>query len=106
MLDLEGLSMAAMELISYAGSAKSRYISALAIAKEHRFNDAAAMIKEGDACIAHAHKSHMGLLEKEANTLTPQVSLLMMHAEDQFMSCETIKLMVQEFIEIYKKEVN
>ena len=28
--------------------------------------------------------------------------MLVLHAEDQFMSCETIKVLVLEIIEIYK----
>ena len=44
----------------------------------------------------------MELLQKEASENTPQVSMLVLHAEDQFMSCETIKLMALEIIELYK----
>lgn len=104
MLDLEQLSATAMEIITYSGGAKSSYIQAMQLAKKHQFEESQLKMDEGDSIIKHAHAQHMELLQKEAEKNEPQVSMLVLHAEDQFMSCETIKIMVQEFIEIYKKE--
>lgn len=104
MPDLEQLSATAMEIITYAGVAKSSYIQAMQLAKKHQFSEADRMLHEGDNVLKQAHKFHMEMLQKEAEENEPQVSMLLLHAEDQFMSCETIKLMVQEFIELFKKE--
>ena len=103
MIDLEKLSGIALQLISYGGCAKSMYVEALNLAKKNEFEKADAKIAEADNMIANAHKLHLELLQMEAEENMPQVSLLIVHAEDQIMNCETIKIMVLEFMEIYRK---
>lgn len=103
MADIEALSMKAMEIVTYAGMAKSNYINALKSAKQENYAQAEELLKEGDSMMALAHDSHMGLLQKEAETLEPQVCLMIVHGEDQIMSCETIKLLVIELMEVYRK---
>ena len=41
---------------------------------------------------------HLQLLQQEMNTQEPQITMLMAHAEDQLMSAETIKTLIQEII--------
>lgn len=101
MADVEALSMQAMEIITYAGMAKSSYVNALKQAKQGEKEQAAQTLKDGDKMIAKAHESHFGLLQKEAQTGEPQVSLMILHAEDQLMACETIRLMAAELMELY-----
>lgn len=102
MVDIEGLTMQAMAIVTYAGMAKSSYINALKCAKKQQYEEAKALLKEGDSMLAQAHDSHMGLLQKEAETLEPQVCLMIVHGEDQLMSCETVKLLVTELMELYE----
>ncbi len=104
MADVEALSMQAMEIITYAGMAKSGYVNALKQAKQGEVKEAAETLKEGDRMIAKAHESHFGLLQKEAQTGEPQVSLMILHAEDQLMACETIRLLVTELMELYEAQ--
>ena len=103
MLDLEQLGSAAMEIIAYAGVAKSNYVEAARLARAYRFDEATALIDEGDAVMKNAHDAHLALLQKEAQQNTPQVSMLILHAEDQFMSSETMKLFALEIMEVYRK---
>ena len=103
MPDLEKLSVVAMEIITYSGAAKSTYIEAMHLAKKQQVAEANAKLEEGDNFLKEAHEKHLALLQKEALENEPQVSMLVMHAEDQFMSCETIKIMVKEFMEIYQE---
>lgn len=104
MADVEALSMQAMEIVTYAGMAKSNFINALKQAKLGGAESALQSLKEGDHMMAQAHESHFGLLQKEVQTGEPQVSLLILHAEDQLMACETIRLLVTEFIEFYHQK--
>ena len=46
------------------------------------------------------------ILLKEVNTLEPQITLLMSHAEDQIMSAELVRVLVEELIEIYTNQKN
>lgn len=103
MLDLEQLGSTAMEIIAYAGVAKSNYVEAARMAREYRFAEATKLIDEGDAVMKDAHRAHLALLQKEAQENAPQVSMLVLHAEDQFMSSETMKLFALEIIEVYRK---
>ena len=60
-------------------------------------------IKHGEACYLNGHKQHAELITKEAGGERTEVCLLLMHAEDQLMAAETIKLLAVELIELYKK---
>lgn len=104
MVDLEKLSTTAMELISYGGCAKSMYMEALKLAKVFKFKEAVEKIHEADQMMAKAHHLHVQLLTLEANENVAQVSLMMVHAEDQLMNCETVKLLVTELMEIYEEK--
>ena len=61
------------------------------------------LIAEGERLTAEGHKSHTQLIQQEAAGEDVKLSLLLLHAEDQMMSAETIKIMVEEMIELYQK---
>lgn len=103
MLDLEYLGEVSMEIIAYAGVAKSKYIEAIKKARLYQFDEGMQLISEGDEMMHTVHDTHLKLLQKEAAENVAQSSLLVMHAEDQLMNSETIKLMALEMIEVYKQ---
>lgn len=87
------------ELLTAAGTAKSCYIEALQAAKEGNYAEADRLIQAGDDATLEGHRGH-GVL---AETPDMTVNLILAHVEDQMMSAETIKLMVAELIELYRK---
>lgn len=91
------------QLITSAGSAKSCYIEAIQKAKAGEFDEAEELIKQGDQMLHDGHGPHTDLVQKEAAGENVQLSLILMHAEDQMMSTEVFKIMAEEFIELYKK---
>ena len=96
MANVEQISQVAMQVITYAGMAKSNYLEAL---KYYRENDQTAYeqsMSNGDESFSQAHEAHLQLLQQEMNTQEPQITMLM--AEDQLMSAETIKTLIQEII--------
>ena len=95
-----------MQIIAYSGVAKSNYVEAVQLAKRLQFEDAYKKINDGDEVLKIAHENHMVLLQREAKEQTPQVSMMVLHAEDQFMSCETVKILALEVIELYKRIEN
>ena len=98
MANVEQISQVAMQVITYAGMAKSNYLEAL---KYYRENDQTAheqSMSNGDENFSLAHEAHLQLLQQEMNTQEPQITMLMAHAEDQLMSAETIKTLIQEII--------
>lgn len=80
-LDMEVLCM---QMIVDAGSAKSDYMEALQAVKA-------------------GHEQHAKLVQQEAAGDPVTMSLLLTHVEDQMMSTETVKLMVTELIDLYRK---
>ncbi len=100
---MEEMELICFKIISSVGEAKSDYISALEAAKKGEYDKAEEAIKHGDACYVNGHKQHAELIAKEADGQKTEVCLLLMHAEDQLMAAETIKLLVTELIAVYKK---
>lgn len=104
MVDVEKISLTAMEIITYAGLAKSNYMMALKEYKTGNKDNAAQKMEEGSAAFLNAHEVHSKILTDEMETLEPQVCLLLVHAEDQLMGAETIKLFVEELMELYAEK--
>lgn len=103
MVNIEKVSQVAMEIITYAGMAKSCYIEALQLFKQCKYEESYAKMEEGEKSFATAHGAHLETLSDEMRTQEPQITLLLTHAEDQLMGAETIKLLVQENIDTYKE---
>ena len=99
-LDMEVLCM---QMIVAAGSAKSDYMEALQAVKSGDYETAAAKMKSGDEQYAVGHEQHAKLVQQEAAGDPVTMSLLLTHVEDQMMSIETVKLMVTELIDLYRK---
>lgn len=90
------------QIIACSGTAKSLYIEAIQTAKSKDFEKVESLFNEADEVFVSAHKVHASLVQKEAQGIATEVSLLLVHAEDQMASCETIKLLAQEIIALYK----
>ena len=105
----EELELTLFQIITAAGGSKSSYIAAIQEAKEGNFRDAWQFVSDGDAFQSQAHDPHAKLLTQEAQLAmegknsADLVCLLLIHAEDQMMSCEVFKQMAVEFIELYEK---
>ena len=100
------LELVAFEIISNVGMAKSLAIEAIREARNNNFEAAESKIEEAKKFMVEGHHAHAGLITKEANGEALQFSLIIMHAEDQLMSAETIKDIAVELIEKKKKIVN
>jgi cellobiose PTS system EIIA component len=100
---MEGLELVSFQIIAAAGSARSSYIEALQAAKLGNYDEADALIKQGDADFIEAHHVHAELIQKFASGEDLGANILLIHAEDQVMSAEVLKIMSLEFIELYKR---
>ena len=102
---MEGMELICFQIIASVGSARSSYIEAIRNAREGNIEEAKKAIAQGDEEFQTAHKAHGELITKEAAGDKTDVSLLLLHAEDQLMSAETIKIVAEEFIELCKKVI-
>ncbi len=94
---MEELELISCQLIAAAGGAKSNYIEAIEASKNGKFDEAERLMKEGAQIYLTGHDAHLKLLQlsAEGNLNLP---LLLIHAEDQMMNCETIKILAEQMI--------
>jgi len=93
----------AFTIISNVGTAKSLVMEALFAAKEGDFESAEEKLEESKHFFVEGHKMHGSLIQREATGEKLEFSLILMHAEDQIMSVDTITLLVKEMIELYRR---
>lgn len=88
-----------MQLVAYAGAAKSTYIEALRAARKGSRDQAQALIGTGDKNYKKACSAHLELLARFAQAASDvKVDLLLLHAEDQLSSAETFRVLALEFL--------
>ena len=100
---MEDLELICFQIISHAGTAKSNYIEAMAKAKDGDFKKASELINEGIEEYRLAHKAHSSLITEEASGNKVEVGLLLMHAEDQLITTEVIRIVAEENIQLLKE---
>lgn len=100
----EKMQEIAFQIIAQVGTAKSMYIEAMNMAKTNKFEEANKMFKEADEIYSQAHKLHFELVQKESQGEDLPFSILFMHAEDQMLNTETIKIFAQEIIDLRKEK--
>lgn len=95
--------MIAMSLIASAGETRSMCIEALREAREENFDKAQQLLEEAETAIQSAHKTQMDLLVAEANGEKAEIGILLIHAQDHFMTSLLALDLSREIIEMYKK---
>ena len=100
---MEGIELICFQIISSVGMARSSFIEAIQEARNYNFENAEAKIKEGEEFFVKGHQFHAELIQQEASGNHVAPNLLLIHAEDQMMSAETIKIFAEEFIHNYKE---
>ncbi len=97
---LEEMQTAAFQIISFAGEARSCYVEAIQIARNGKMDEAKQKIEEGVQFYNQIHQVHASLIQREAAGEQLPFSLILMHAEDQMLTTETLKIMASEMIEM------
>ena len=100
---MEDMELVCFKIISAVGEAKSDYVAAINAAREGDFAKAEELLAHGESVFVKGHEAHAGLIQKEAAGEKSEFSLLLMHAEDQLMTTETLKMLVEELILTHKK---
>lgn len=100
---MDEVELVCFQIIKNVNQAKQAFNDAISCAKNNDFDQATTLIKEGSNFFNLAHQSHAECIQKEANGEISDITLLLMHAEDQLTSCESIKMMANEIIELRKE---
>ena len=95
--------MEIMSLITHSGEARSYAIEAIQDAKEGNIDDAMAKMKQSEEELQEAHNTQTSLIQAEAGGEKIQMSLLMVHAQDHFMTSMTLQRMAKEIVDLYAR---
>ena len=90
-------------IISEAGNAKGLAFEALSLAREGKFEEADAKLKECNQFFNKAHDIQTDLITKEAQGEKNEVSILMVHAQDHLASATLTKDLVAEMIKMQRE---
>lgn len=98
--------MQIMELISTAGESKAKAFEALKKVKEKDFDAARALIKEAREIDVAAHNVQTQLITRDLNEdqESPAMSLLMVHAQDHYMTSQLAKDVIEALIEVFDEK--
>ncbi len=99
----EELQAVAFQMIATVGEAKSLYVEAMYASRENDFEKAEELLNKGTEVFSSAHGLHFDLVQKEAQGEDLPFSIMFMHAEDQLLSTEVIKLMAEEIVLLRKE---
>lgn len=91
----------AMMIVAHAGEAKSLAVNAITKAEVGDFESADEMMAKAHDALREAGTIHFQALTKEANGGV-EITLLLIHAEDQFLSTDTILVLAEKIINVYK----
>ncbi len=91
-----------MEIIMYAGVAKSLMVEALNLAQESEYKEIDKMMAEADENLTEANKTHFKALQLDAEGKMT-IDVLFIHAEDQFISTQMFFSTTSALIALHKK---
>lgn len=103
---MSGIEKICFQLIANSGEAKQFYADAIMQAREGQFEVAKNKMAAGDETFQIAHQVHAELIKNEANNQKTELTLLLIHAEDQMMSTESYRALADELIHVYQELKN
>jgi len=93
----------AMQVIIFAGNARSEAYAALRLAKQGDFEAAEERLANSQREIGAAHDIQTKLIQQEAAGHPAPLSLLMVHAQDHLMSAIAEQQLIQELVDLYRR---
>lgn len=100
---MDGIELIAFNIISNVGTAKSMAMEALIKGKNGNIQEAEKLLGEALDFMREGHKSHAQLIQEEAQGNKQEISLILMHAEDQLMASDTIICLANEMLSMQKE---
>ena len=94
-----------MMLIVHSGDARAAAFHALQEAKAGNFEEAKKLMAESKAKALEAHHIQT-LLADEGNGEGPQVTLLLVHAQDHLMTSMLAQELIEELIDLHEKKAD
>ena len=98
----EETTMTGFEIVSYTGDARSKLLTALAKAKEKKFDECDQLIEAAAECLKEAHDSQMDVMQAEATGDDVELGFIMVHAQDHLMTTLLLKDIIGTLIDVYR----
>ncbi|MFH5811606.1 PTS lactose/cellobiose transporter subunit IIA [Companilactobacillus sp. FL22-1] len=95
----------AMELISVAGTAKSKAIEAMTAAEDDNIKEADNILKEAREILHKAHNIQTKWMTDEMNGEKVEKSIMLIHSQDHFMSADIMMTVAEKVINLHR-EIN
>lgn len=91
-------------MISAAGDSKAKAFEALKKVKESKYDEARALLQEAREIDLEAHKIQTQLItaEMSGGENKPEVGLLMVHAQDHYMTSQLASDLIEEMINVFE----
>lgn len=93
----------AMELISIAGTARSKAIHAMQLADQEKFDEADAILKEAHSDFTQAHNVQTKWMTAEMNGEQVEKSILLIHSQDHFTAADILMTVATQYVVQAKK---
>ena len=100
----DDMAMIAMEIVAYAGDARTKFLDAMDAIGARDFAKAESLIKEGDELILYAHNQQTALITKEAAGENIEIGFLTVHAQDHLMTAMLLSDMDKRFLRMFKEK--
>ena len=94
-----------MKIIASSGESKGKAFQALRKIRERNFDEARQLIKESREIDLEAHNVQTKLIAAEFSENPedkPELNLLMVHAQDHYMTCQLARELIEELIEVFE----
>ena len=93
-------------MISSAGDSKAKAFEALKMVRESRYEDAKKLLAEAREIDLAAHKIQTELItaEMSGGEDKPEIGLLMVHAQDHYMTSQLARVLIEELINIFEEK--
>lgn len=103
---MSNLELDIMNIISTSGESKRLAFEALKQVKKNNFSKARNLILESRKLDLEAHKIQSRLISDEINPdkESEPISLLMVHAQDHYMSCQLARDLIETLIEVFESK--
>lgn len=96
----EHIQTVGFEIIRDVSEAKKIYLEAIELSKDDKFKEALNKVHEADKIFNVAHQHHLEFAKREAQGEDIPYSILFVHAEDQLLMTELLRITVLELIEL------
>ncbi|WP_099159663.1 PTS lactose/cellobiose transporter subunit IIA [Virgibacillus ndiopensis] len=93
-----------MRIILHAGNAKGFLHEALHDARNGNFDQVDANVKQASTELLEAHKIQTQFMQEDAKDGMERLPVIVVHAQDHLMTVMSEKDLIEEMIEIYRKQ--